>query len=312
MAKNVLVTGGAGYIGSVMIPALLNQGYNVTVVDNFLFGQTSLLDCCTHENFSIIRGDARDRDLLKGVLKNQDFIIPLAALVGAPLCDRDVIGTKSTNFGAVESLVKLSGKEQRIIIPTTNSGNGIGQKDLYCTEETPLNPISIYGNTKVQAEACVIDRGNSISFRLATVFGISPRMRLDLLVNDFTYRAVRDRFLVVFEGHFRRNYIHVRDVARAFIHAIENFECMSDNVYNLGLSEANLSKIELCSEIQKIVPDFVVIEAPIGEDPDKRDYIISNDKIEATGYKTIYKLHNGLRELVKGFQIITNSKYANV
>lgn len=308
----ILVTGGAGYIGSILVPELLKLGYEVTVVDNFMFGQNSLLDCCAYEKFDVIRGDARDESISKPLLQKADYIIPLAALVGAPLCNRDKIGTVTTNRDAIVSIVKLTSKEQRIIIPTTNSGYGIGQKGVYCTEETPLNPISLYGKAKVEAEKIVLDRGNSISLRLATVFGMSPRMRIDLLVNDFTYRAVKDRFVVVFEGHFKRNYIHIRDVTRAFIHAINNFGTMKNEAYNVGLSDANLSKIELCAKIKEQVPDFVYLEAPVGEDPDKRDYIVSNEKIERTGFKPIFSLQDGITELIKGYQILRGNQYANV
>lgn len=312
MGYNILVTGGAGYIGSILVPELLKSGHNVTVLDNFIFGQNSLIECCIYENFDVIKGDARDENILKPLLQKPDYIIPLAALVGAPLCSRDKIGTVTTIRDAAASLVKLASKEQKIIIPTTNSGYGIGQKGVYCTEETPLKPISLYGKAKVEAEKIVLDRGNAISFRLATVFGMSPRMRIDLLVNDFTYRAVKDRFVVIFEGHFKRNYVHIRDVARAFIHAIDNFNIMKNEPYNVGLSDANLSKLELCIKIKEQVPDFVYLESPVGEDPDKRDYIVSNEKIEKTGFKPIYSLERGIKELIKGYRIITNSKYGNV
>ncbi len=312
MRYGVLVTGGAGYLGSILVPELLKLGHRVTVLDNFMFQQNSLLECCVYENFDVVRGDARDEDILKTLLKKVDYIIPLAALVGAPLCSRDKIGTITTIRDAVASVVKLSSKDQRIIIPTTNSGYGIGQKGVYCTEETPLKPISLYGKAKVEAEKIALDRGNSISFRLATVFGMSPRMRIDLLVNDFTYRAVKDRFVVIFEGHFKRNYVHIRDVARAFIHAVDNFDTMKNEPYNVGLSDANLSKLELCVKIKEQVPDFVYLESPVGEDPDKRDYIVSNEKIEKTGFKPIFSLEMGIKELIKGYRIITNSRYSNV
>ncbi len=312
MRYGVLVTGGAGYLGSILVPELLKLGHRVTVLDNFMFQQNSLLECCAYENFDVVRGDARDEDILKTLLQKVDYIIPLAALVGAPLCSRDKIGTITTIRDAVASIVKLSSKEQRIIIPTTNSGYGVGQKGVYCTEETPLKPISLYGKAKVEAEKIVLDKGNSISFRLATVFGMSPRMRIDLLVNDFTYRAVKDRFVVIFEGHFKRNYVHIRDVARAFIHAVDNFDTMKNEPYNVGLSDANLSKLELCVRIKEQVHDFVYLESPVGEDPDKRDYIVSNEKIEKTGFKPIYSLEMGIKELIKGYRIITNSRYSNV
>jgi len=276
-----------------------------------MYGQSSLLECCGNENFFIHRGDARDEDIVKPLLKKVDYIIPLAALVGAPLCGQDKTGAITTNRDAVNLLSRFSSKQQRIIVPTTNSGYGIGQKGVFCTEETPINPITLYGKTKMEAEKIVLDRGNSISFRLATVFGMSPRMRIDLLVNDFTYRAVKDRFIVIFEGHFKRNYIHIRDVANAFVHAIENFDRMKNNVYNVGLSDANLSKLELCEKIKDQVPDFVYIEASVGEDPDKRDYIVSNEKIEKTGYKPVYSIEMGIKELIKGYRIISNSKYGN-
>lgn len=312
VSYNILVTGGAGYLGSTLVPELLRLGHKVTVLDTFMFGQNSLLDSCANNNFEVISGDARDEGILKKLLKDADYIIPLAALVGAPLCSRDKIGTETTNRDAVISIARLTSRDQRIIYPCTNSGYGIGQKDIYCTEETPLKPISLYGIAKVEAEKALLDRGNSISMRLATVFGMSPRMRIDLLVNDFTYRAVKDRFVVVFEGHFKRNYIHIRDVARAFIHAMDNFETMKNEAYNVGLSDANLSKLELCAKIKEQVPDFVYLEAPVGEDPDKRDYIVSNEKIEKTGFKPVYSLKMGIKELIKGYRIITNSKYSNV
>ncbi len=312
MGYKILVTGGAGYLGSILVPELLKAGHKVTVLDNFIFGQNSLLECCAYEDFDAVRGDAREEAVLKPLLGGADYIIPLAALVGAPLCSRDKVGTITTNRDAIALIAKLSSKEQRIIYPCTNSGYGIGQKDTYCTEETPLVPISLYGKAKVEAEKILLDRGNSISLRLATVFGMSPRMRIDLLVNDFTYRAVKDRFVVVFEGYFKRNYIHIRDVARAFIHAIDNFDRMKNEPYNVGLSDANLSKLELCAKIKEQVPDFVYLEAPIGEDPDKRDYIVSNEKIEGTGFKPKHSIEMGIRELIKGYTIITNSKYSNV
>ncbi|MBI4823522.1 MAG: NAD(P)-dependent oxidoreductase [Nitrospirae bacterium] len=312
MKYNILVTGGAGYLGSTLVPELLRVGHRVTVLDNFMFAQNSLFECCSNENFNVVRGDARQEDILSPLLKDVDYIIPLAALVGAPLCGRDKTGTVTTNRDAIACIARLSSKEQRIIYPCTNSGYGVGEKGILCTEDTPLKPISLYGIMKVEAEKVLLDRGNAISLRLATVFGMSPRMRVDLLVNDFTYRAVKDRFVVVFEGHFKRNYIHVRDVSRAFIHAMDNFQKMKNEPYNVGLSDANLSKLELCEKIKEAVPNFIYLEAPIGEDPDKRDYIVSNEKIERTGFKPVYSLQMGIKELIKGYTIITNSKYSNV
>jgi len=312
MHYNLLITGGAGYLGAVLVRKLLELGNKVTVLDNFMFGPDSLMDCCHYDTFNVVRGDARDKTLLEKLVKDKDIIIPLAALVGAPLCNRDKIGAETTNTGAIRTLCDILSTDQRIIIPITNSGYGIGEKGIYCTEETPLKPISFYGKTKVDAEKVVLDRQNSVSLRLATVFGTSPRMRIDLLVNDFTYRAVSDRFIVIFEGHFKRNYIHIRDVAKAFIHTIDNFDTMKDEPYNVGLSDANLSKLELCAKIKEQIPDFVYLEATVGEDPDKRDYIVSNEKIEKTGFKPDYSLEMGIAELIKGYTILTNSKYTNV
>lgn len=246
------------------------------------------------------------------MVKGKDFIFPLAALVGAPLCDRDVIAAETVNRDAIKTLTEVISDDQKIIIPITNSGYGVGEKGKFCTEESPLRPISLYGKVKVEAEQIALSRKNSISLRLATVFGMSSRMRLDLLVNDFVYRAVKDGTVVIFEGHFKRNYIHIRDVARAFIHTMNNFEKMKGGAYNVGLSDANLSKLELCEKIKEQVPKFVYIEAKIGEDPDKRDYIVSNDKIEATGFMPEYSLEHGIRELIKGYRIINNSRYGNV
>ena len=308
----MLVTGGAGYLGSVLVRQLLELGNKVTVLDNFMFGPNSLLDCCHYDTFDVVRGDARDKALLQKLVRDKDIVIPLAALVGAPLCKRDRIGAETTNTGAIRGLAEILSKEQRIIIPITNSGYGIGQKGIHCTEETPLSPVSFYGKTKVEAEKIALGRDNSVSLRLATVFGASPRMRIDLLVNDFTYRAVQDRFIVIFEGHFKRNYVHIRDVARAFIHVIDNFDTMKGQPYNVGLSDANISKLELCARIKEQVADFVFIEASVGEDPDKRDYIVSNEKIEKTGFSPAFSLEMGISELIKSYTIINNSKYSNV
>jgi nucleoside-diphosphate-sugar epimerase len=309
---SILITGGAGYLGSIMAPALLEEGRRVTVLDNFMFGQDSLNHLCANPNFDVRRGDARDAEVLKPLLRSADLIIPLAALVGAPICDNDKVGAETTNRDAILTLLRLTSREQRIMMPVTNSGYGIGEKGKLCTEDTPLRPISLYGRTKVEAEKAVLDRSNSISFRLATVFGMSPRMRTDLLVNDFVHRAVNDRAVVLFEPHFKRNYIHVRDVARAFIHGIDNFDRMRDQPYNVGLSDANLSKLELCVQISKHLPKFVYLEAPIGEDIDKRDYIVSNERIERTGFRPMYSLDDGIRELIKGYRMLRNSRYGNV
>ncbi len=306
------MTGGAGYIGSVLVPKLLSVGYTVTVLDNFMFGQSTLADCCAFDNFNVFRGDCRDEAMLRKLLRTADAIIPLAALVGAPLCKNDPIGAKTINQDAIEMLCRLASPSQRILLPVTNSGYGIGEKDKFCTEDSPLRPISLYGGTKVDAEKAVLQRENSLTFRLATVFGMSPRMRMDLLVNDFVYRAIHDRAVVVFEGHFKRNYIHIQDVACVFLYALNRFEAMRGQPYNVGLDNANLSKIELCNVIQRHLPNFVYVEAPIGEDPDKRDYIVSNARLASTGFKTEWDLDRGIKELIKGYTILRNSRYANV
>lgn len=312
MSYNVLVTGGAGYLGSIMVPELLKAGNKVTVLDNFMFKQNSLAHCVADPNFDVVKGDAREESVLKPLLAKADVVIPLAALVGAPLCKQDPIGATTTNLDAQLMLIKALSKQQKVLMPITNSGYGVGESGKFCTEETPLRPLSLYGIHKVEVEKAALDHGNTVSFRLATVFGMAPRMRLDLLVNDFTYRAVYDRFVVLFESHFKRNYIHVRDVSRAFLHALDNFEAMKNQPYNVGLSDANLSKFELCQRIQAQIKDFVFLEAPVGEDPDKRDYIVSNEKIEKSGWKPAHSLDMGIAELIKGYRMIKNTIYTNV
>ncbi|MDO8675061.1 MAG: NAD(P)-dependent oxidoreductase [Candidatus Omnitrophota bacterium] len=308
----ILITGAAGYIGSVLTPTLLTQGHEVIALDNFMYNQSSLLDCCHNEKLTIVRGDTRDKPLMARLMKGADAIFPLACLTGAPLCAKDPDGAKAVLLDAIQMILGMRGKGQRIIFPTTNSGYGVGEKGKHCTEETPLRPVSLYGKLKVDAENAILDAGNAITLRLATAFGISPRMRLDLLVNDFTYRAVYDRFVVLFEAHFNRNYIHVRDISRAFVHGLNGFDKMKDQPYNVGLSDANLTKLQLCQEIKKFVPDFYFVEATIGEDPDKRDYIVSNAKIEKTGFKPEVTLQKGIQELIKGYQVIKRNQYANI
>ncbi len=309
---NFLVTGGAGYIGSVLIPELLALGHKVTAIDNFSFGQSSLLDCCRYDGFQAVRGDVRDEGLMKKLMAKADVIVPLACLVGAPICAQRPLEARSINLDAIKMLIDMSSKQQRFLSPTTNSGYGVGEDGIYCTEETPLRPVSLYGVLKVELEKHLLDSGRAISFRLATAFGVSPRMRIDLLVNDFTYRAVVDRFVILFESHFKRNYIHVRDVGRAFIHGLNNWDRMKAQAYNVGLSDANLSKMELCLEIKKQVPEFTIMESEIGKDPDQRNYIVSNEKIEGTGYRPAVSLPAGITELIKAYQIVRRNQYANV
>lgn len=277
-----------------------------------MYHQTPLLDVCYNKRLQILRGDVRDRELVSKYLKNADVIYPLACLTGAPLCARDPWTAKSVNFDAVKMMLDLKSKDQIFIFPTTNSGYGIGQENQFCTEETPLCPISLYGKLKVEVESAILSKENTLTFRFATLFGISPRMRLDLLVNDFTYRAVKDRFIVLYEGHFKRNYLHVRDAAKAFMHGLENFENMKGQAYNVGLSQANLSKKELCEVIKSHFPELQIMESQSGEDPDKRNYIVSNEKIERTGFSPEISLDDGIEELIKGFQVISRPFFSNV
>jgi len=283
MSHNILVTGGAGYLGSTMVPELLNAGHKITVLDNFMFGQNSLAHVCHHPNFNVARGDIRVDSTMRTLMKNADVIIPLAALVGAPLCNKDPVGATTTNHDAITLMLKLLSKNQIVLMPTTNSAYGTGDENNFCTEESPLRPISQYAIEKVGIEKELMQHPNFVSFRLATVFGMAPRMRIDLLVNDFTYRAVYDRFVVLFESQF-----------------------------NVGLSDANVSKKELCQAIQKRLPEFVFLEAPVGKDPDQRNYIVSNAKIEGTGFKPMYSLDFGIQELIKGYGMIRNTRYGNV
>ena len=310
--NNVLVTGGAGYIGSILSEFLLDLGFKVTVLDNFMYKQASLNHLCHNPRFNVVNGDIRNLAHIQPLLKDADIIIPLAALVGAPLCNKDVVGADTTNKEAIFMMLDKISKEQRIIMPTTNSAYGSGDENNFCTEESPLNPISKYAIDKVAVEEMFMQRENSISYRLATVFGMSPRMRTDLLVNDLTYRAVNDGYVVIFEGHFKRNYIHVRDVCDAFIHAIYNFNTMKGQIYNVGLSSANVSKLELCEIIKNHVPGFSIVEGEIKKDPDQRNYIVSNAKLEATGFEPMYDLDSGIMELLTGYRMIKNNIYGNV
>jgi len=312
MTINVLVTGGAGYLGSIMVPDLLAEGYSVTVLDNFIYDQNSLAHICCNDKLSLVRGDVRVESILKPLLSQADIVIPLAALVGAPICNYNPVGAHTINHDSVIMLLKNLSKSQQILMPTTNSAYGSGEDGNFCTEDSPLNPISKYAIDKVEIESRLMQHENSISFRLATVFGMSPRMRIDLLVNDFTYRAVHDRFVVLFESSFKRNYIHVRDVSRVFHHGLKNFEKMRGQVYNVGLSDANVSKRQLCDTIKKFIPDFIYLDAPVGKDPDQRNYIVSNLKLENTGFKQMYSLEFGIQELIKGYTMLRNTKYGNV
>ena len=309
---NVLLSGGAGYIGSTLVEYLLDAGHEVTVVDNFMYDTTSLNHFCAHPKFDVHRVDVRVREQIAPFLKTADIMIPLASIVGAPACNRDPVAAKTINNDAIMMMFKELSREQVVLMPTTNSAYGSGNDNNFCDETTPLNPISTYALDKVEVEKALMDRENSISFRLATVFGMSPRLRLDLLVNDFTYRAYRDGAVVLFESHFKRNYIHVRDVCGAFMLGIEKLDSMCGEIFNVGLSTANLSKLELCQAIHKHVPNFTFVESNIGQDPDQRNYIVSNEKIEKAGFVAQHSLDAGIVELLKGFRMLRNFAHGNV
>jgi nucleoside-diphosphate-sugar epimerase len=301
----VLITGGAGYLGSVITETLLDNGYYVTCLDKLIFNQVSLLPYTSNTNFKFVYGDVRNEELLERLCNEADVIIPLAAIVGFPACDAEPQLANEVNFKQIFNIVKFTkGKNKKILYPNTNSGYGIGVGQTECTEESPLNPISIYGNTKCGAENFLRSNTDAIVFRLATVFGVSPRMRTDLLVNDFTYKAITDKYIVVFEKTFKRNFIHIKDVASAFLFMINNYDKYKYEVFNVGLSNANLSKQELLEKIQSHVKDFAVSYNDYYEDPDKRDYIVSNAKIEATGWMPEWNLDMGITELIMAYQMI--------
>jgi nucleoside-diphosphate-sugar epimerase len=301
----VLVTGGAGYLGSVLCERLLEAGYRVTALDNLLYGQPSLWHLCARAGFDFLRGDVRDEALMRQALRDADVIVPLAAIVGAPACDRDPWLATAVNLEAIRLLNRLRSPEQLVIFPTTNSGYGIQSGETYCTEETPLTPISLYGRTKAEAEAEVLGSRGAIALRLATVFGISPRMRLDLLVNHFVHCAVTEGYLVLFEAAFKRNFIHIRDVADCIAHCIENADRMVGRTYNAGLDSANLSKEELALKIREHVPGLQIQHAPFGSDPDRRNYIVSSDRLRAAGYQARRSLDEGIRELLVGYRMLS-------
>lgn len=310
-SERVLVTGGAGYLGSVLCERLLRAGYRVTVIDTLLYAQHSLFHLCADPGFDFCFGDARDERRMKALVTASDVLIPLAAIVGAPACDRDPTLASSVNVGAVQLMNRLRSSDQRMIFPTTNSGYGTQSGALECTEDTVLEPISHYGKTKVQAETELLQSGNVITLRLATVFGMSPRMRLDLLVNHFVYAAVHDGYLILFEKDFKRNYIHIRDVADCFVHCIEHWEPMVGRSYNVGLDAANLSKEELARRVKHFVPRLYLHHAAIGEDPDKRNYIVSNQRLRAAGFEARRSLDEGIQELVKGYRMLARSPLTN-
>jgi nucleoside-diphosphate-sugar epimerase len=308
---NILITGAAGYIGSVLIDYLFeNHGDTIDkiiAIDNLMYRQVSLTQHCHRDEFEFHKLDVREYDKILPLVQKADIIIPLACIVGMPACKKYPELTISTNQEAIQWLTKVTRPDQKIIFPTTNSGYGVGQEGIYCTEETPLNPISLYGITKTEAEKSLLANGNAVTLRLATVFGVSPRMRLDLLVNDFTYKAFKDKYIVLFESHFKRNFIHIRDIAYTFAFVIQNFDKMKGQAFNVGLSSANISKKELCDSIKKFIPDFYITESEINEDPDKRNYIVSNDRLESLGWYPKFTLEAGISELLGAYPIIENS-----
>jgi nucleoside-diphosphate-sugar epimerase len=311
MPDTVLITGGAGYVGSILCEHLLQAGFGVRVLDKMTF-EPSLMHLCANPRFDFILGDVRDERLVAQAMSEADVIIPLAAIVGAPASKRDPWMTTAINRDAIRLITKLRSSLQLIIYPTTNSGYGAQSGDVHCTEDTPLEPISLYGVTKAEAEEDVLSSGNSITLRLATVFGMSPRMRLDLLVNHFTYAAVTDGYMVIFEKHFKRNYVHVRDVADCFVHCIQHQQTMIGRPFNVGLDSANLSKQELAEKIREHVPGFFIHYSEIGSDPDKRNYIVSNQRLREAGFEASRSIDDGIRELLKGYRMLGRGRFQNV
>ncbi len=307
----ILITGGAGYIGSVLTPRLLDEGFDVTVLDNLMYRQRSLLACCGRPGFEFVRGDVRDEALVARLLARVDAVIPLAAIVGAPACELDPWTSSDINLGAVRMLDRLRSPDQLVVFPTTNSGYGTQTGELHCTEDTPLQPISRYGRDKADAEALLL-AGDAITFRLATVFGVSPRLRLDLMVNHFTWTAYDQGYIVLFEEHFQRNFVCVRDVADAFLFALRNPDAMRGRCFNLGLDAANMSKLELAQTIKRQVPRFEISCSAVGTDPDKRNYVVSNQRLREAGFEARVGIEQGVRELLQAFPMLPRSPFANV
>jgi len=302
----ILITGGAGYLGSVLTEVLLNKGYQVTVIDNLIYKQTSIAPFSYHPNFDFILGDVTNEPLLKSLVEKHDVIIPLAAIVGMPACKAQPELTVKVNFEQVKNITKWITKDQMLLVPNTNSQYGSSTEII--TEDSPFKPLSLYAETKCDAEKAVLDSGNGIALRLATVFGMSYRMRMDLLVNDFVYKALTDGYLVLFESHFIRNYIHIRDIANTFLFMIENYEKCNNNAFNVGLTSANCTKLELAETIQKYVPDLVIVQNNFKQDFDQRNYIVSNAKLGNKGWVPTFTLDKGIQELIKGYQSITKFK----
>jgi nucleoside-diphosphate-sugar epimerase len=313
MSHRVLVTGGLGYIGSILCEQLLAAGYRVTALDNVMYGQEQgLYHLCANDRFDFIRGDVRDEAVMRPAVAAADVVVHLAAVVGMPACQRDPALATGVNLESVRLLDRLRSPNQLVIYPNTNSGYGATSGKAFCTEDSPLDPISLYGRTKCEAERVLLNRPNTVALRLATVFGMSPRMRLDLLVNHFVYAAVTDGYIVLFEKDFKRNFVHVRDVADCMRYAIEHPKGMAGRPFNLGLDEANISKEELALKVQQAVPRFYLHFAPIGQDPDKRNYIVSNQRLRDAGFVARRTLEGGIRELIKGYAMAGRGIYKNV
>ena len=310
MKKKILITGGAGYIGSMLATSLISRGFLVTVVDKLKYSSNSINHLFVNKNFIFLKADITKKNVIKKIIKNQEFIIPLAGLVGAPLCEKFKKEAIKTNLLSIKLLLKLVNKKQKIIFPTSNSGYGIGKKNKFCDENSPLNPISLYGRTKADAEKAILKKGNCVAFRLATVFGFSYRMRTDLLVNNFVEKAIKTKKIEIYEPNFRRNFIHIKDVVKAFIFAIDNFSKLKNNVYNLGLSSANITKLQLAKKIKKEFKPLKILIKKNKKDPDKRDYFVSNKRIEKKGFSASISLESGIRELIKILQN-TNINFKN-
>ena len=311
MSVHVLVTGGAGYLGAILCEHLLAAGRRVTVVDSLVWGQQSLMHLAADPAFDFVRGDVRDERLMAELIARADVLIPLAAVVGAPACDRDPWLARAVNLDAVRLLDALRSPRQLVVFPTTNSGYGTRSGETHCTEETPLEPISLYGRTKAEAEAHLLGRPSVVTLRLATVFGASPRPRLDLLVNHFVHAAVTDGYLVLFEKHFKRNYVHVRDVADCFLHCIDNAARMAGRCFNVGLDEANLSKEELALKVKAHVPRLHIECSEVGTDPDQRNYVVSNRRLREAGFAARRSIDDGIRELLVAYRMLPRSPLAN-
>jgi nucleoside-diphosphate-sugar epimerase len=309
--ERILVTGGAGYLGSILCGRLLEAGHRVTVLDNLRSGGAGLFHLCAEGNLDFVRGDARDEGALQPLLRGADVVIPLAAVVGAPACDRDPWAARSVNLDAIRTLDRLRGRDQLVVFPTTNSGYGTRSGEVACTEDTPLEPVSLYGRTKAEAEAGLLESGNAITLRLATVFGMSPRMRLDLMVNHFVHAAVTDGCILLFEKDFRRNFVHIRDVADCFVHCIRRSSRMTGRAYNVGLDSANLTKEQLAAKVREAVPSFRILHSDTGADPDRRDYVVSNQRLRESGFEAKRSLEEGIAELVKGCRMIGPGPFRN-